>query len=207
MAANDNLKFWLSVEKTDPKDTKEAKISGRTITTIDSYTQLKNATKEWGMYGHTWGLIDIKHWEVKVGDNNTLGIITSTFFYPDGKFNISNSIKICYMTKKTKYNDSYLKVDDEYIKKLETNTVSKALSKLGFNADVFMGKFDDDRYVKQLEKDFNKSKTPIEELEAQVRALLISNPNEGHRITLNEHREAKTVDAKLLQNLIDNWNF
>ena len=44
----------------------------------------------------------------------------------------------------------YLKIDDEAFKKIETNTVSKALAKLGFNADVFMGKFEDNNYVQEI---------------------------------------------------------
>ena len=41
--------------------------------------------------------------------------------------------------------------DTDWPKKLETNTISKALSKLGFNADVFMGQFDDGDYVQSLQ--------------------------------------------------------
>jgi len=46
-----------------------------------------------------------------------------------------------------KFSDIPSKSDDDFAKKMETNTVSKALSKLGFSADVFLGKFDDNKYV------------------------------------------------------------
>ena len=36
------------------------------------------------------------------------------------------------------------------MKKVATDALTKGLSKLGFNADVFMGKFDDNKYVNSL---------------------------------------------------------
>ena len=41
------------------------------------------------------------------------------------------------------------------MKKMETDVTTKALSKLGFNADVFMGLYDDNRYVNQMKEEFN----------------------------------------------------
>ena len=42
------------------------------------------------------------------------------------------------------------RVDDDFMKKVATDALTKGLSKLGFNADVFMGKFDDNKYVNKL---------------------------------------------------------
>ena len=36
------------------------------------------------------------------------------------------------------------------MKKVATDALTKGLSKLGFNADVFMGMFDDNKYVNKL---------------------------------------------------------
>jgi len=66
--------------------------------------------------------------------------MTATFKYPGGEFPISNSISLFTDAKRTK-------PDVEFAKKIETNTISKALSKLGFNTDVYMGKFEDNAYV------------------------------------------------------------
>ena len=54
-----------------------------------------------------------------------------------GEFPIASSIKTM-MGKR---------VDDDCIKKVQTDALTKGLSKLGFNADVFMGRFDDNKYV------------------------------------------------------------
>jgi hypothetical protein len=52
------------------------------------------------------------------------------------------------------------KVDDNFAKKIETDALTKAISKLGFNADIFMGKFDDARYVNEMNIEFGNTPPP-----------------------------------------------
>jgi len=164
--SKDNLKLWESVEKTNPKYTKEAKVGGNKITAISPQYQILNATEQFGSYGKTWGFRNIEldysitntpivlkvmdYKTKKIEDVNTvLGLVgfKATFFYPEGEFEITNSIKMFTDNK-------HSKIDDNYAKKLETDALTKALSKLGFNADIFMGKFDDIRYVNDMKKEF-----------------------------------------------------
>ena len=52
------------------------------------------------------------------------------------------------------------RIDDEAYKKATTDALTKALSYLGFSADVFLGAFDDNRYVEGLKKEVEeKEKT------------------------------------------------
>ena len=61
------------------------------------------------------------------------------------------------------------RIDDDFAKKVATDALTKGLSKLGFNADVFLGLFDDNKYVNQLKAtattnkvtETNANKTPI----------------------------------------------
>ena len=141
----DNLKLRDSVKKTDPKHTKQANVKGNKITSIKPQYQIYNATKEWGSYGKTWGFKNITlGYELK-----DVGLVTfkALFYYPDGEFEILNTISFWRDNAQTK-------IDDEFAKKIETDSLTKALSKLGFNADVFMGRFDDLRYVEQVKKEF-----------------------------------------------------
>ena len=75
------------------------------------------------------------------------GLVTfkSIFYYPNGEFEILNTISFWRDGAKTK-------LDDEFAKKVETDSLTKALSKLGFNSDVFMGRFNDLRYVEEIEE-------------------------------------------------------
>ena len=47
-----------------------------------------------------------------------------------------------------------LKIDDEAPKKAMTDAMTKAFSHLGMSADVFLGMFDDSKYVESLKKEF-----------------------------------------------------
>lgn len=163
---NKNLELWHKVEKTNPKYTKNAKVGGMNITSISPQFQIMNATEQFGSYGEKWGFkhiqfdysitntpvtLTVKDWTTKKEENinSILGLVgfKATFFFPNGEFEITNSIKIFTDNK-------HSKIDDNYAKKLETDALTKALSKLGFNADIFLGKFDDQRYVNDVKKDF-----------------------------------------------------
>lgn len=167
-----NLELWNKVEKTNPKYTKKAKIGGHSVTSIAPQYQIMNATEQFGVYGQTWGFknivfdysitntpisIDVQDYNTKQIDKvqTILGLVgfKATFFFPEGEFEITNSIKIFTDNK-------HSKIDDNYAKKLETDALTKALSKLGFNADIFMGKFDDVRYVNEMNVEFGNTPAP-----------------------------------------------
>jgi len=139
----DNLQLWKSVEVTPSSWLKSATINGNKIKAINPQKQLKQATEAFGPYGSSWGLKDCKRTILDFEETVKLLFLECTFFYPEGEFQISNMQKLCYTSKGSRYI-----VDDEAPKKLETNTISKALSKLGFASDVFEGRFDKQGYSK-----------------------------------------------------------
>jgi hypothetical protein len=148
---NVNLKLWKSVETTPPDMTKDVRFGKRHYTTVDPQWQMRVATSLWGPYGKRWGMRNLSYTIVETNETDKEGhykssaiILKAEFFYPcDGEV-VSFEI----------LNDDRFKADDETLKKLVTNTRSKALSWLGFSADVFMGKFDDTAYVKDLKTKF-----------------------------------------------------
>ena len=151
-----NLKLWNKVEKTNPKYTKPARLGGMSITSINATYQIKQATEQFGLYGKGFGLAKIAYDVIPCHNDQILAIYTATFFYvEDGtryEFPISTSIFIqqFYASK------GYLKVDDNFAKKAETDMLTKALSKLGFNSDIFMGQYDDKRYVADTTAQFEQ---------------------------------------------------
>lgn len=147
-----HLDFWEKVEKTNPKYTKNANVKGNKITSISPQFQIKNVTEHFGIYGKLWGLKDTS-FDYTLCESFGLVVFSATFFYPSGSFPIKNSISLFIDNAKTK-------IDDNFAKKLETDTLTKAISKLGFNADVFMGKFDDVRYVEEMNNQFNPPPPP-----------------------------------------------
>lgn len=152
---NNNMELWDKVSTTNPKYIKDVNVSGRKYTSIDAQYQYLKATEQFGSYGNKWGLKDIEITYQNI-ENTTLANIKAIFFYPTGTFQTINSIKVSYKTNGFKGKDGYIKIDDEALKKLETNTVTKALSRLGFNADVFLGEFEDNKYTQDINYSFNE---------------------------------------------------
>ena len=155
-----NLKLWNQVEKTPSNDwLKTVATGGRSFKAINPQKQMKQATMIFGSYGSTWGL---KHYDLLIIDLEQtvkMMLLKGVFFYPEGEFQVSNTIKFVYTSSKGKYI-----VDDEAPKKLETNTISKALSRLGFSSDVFEGRFEEQGYEKliQFTQDVDLSQAEID---------------------------------------------
>ena len=61
-------------------------------------------------------------------------------------------------------------VDADFAKKIETDALTKALSKIGFNADVFMGLYDDHKYVAMIQEEFKEKDHPTANDEGWIRA-------------------------------------
>ena len=136
----DNMKLWDAVSVTDPDTTRKVNQRGG-FTAICAQAQLKEATKLWGPYGDAWGLAELQWEYIKTGDTIFEVALTAEFYYPGGSFPMSN--------------DMAYKVGNEIRKKLITDMRSKCLSTLGFNSDVFEGRFDDNRYVAQVRNTIN----------------------------------------------------
>lgn len=156
----DNLKLWNQVCETDPTHTKKVAYGKFKFTAIDAQYQIKRATELWGPYGTDWGLKDcvysvireVQLFEKDYKTKETIESIRSeivldaVFFYPDGNFDISS--------------DMIYVAGGECRKKLLTDVTTKALSKLGFNSDVFEGKFDDNKYVQTMLAKHAKKEKP-----------------------------------------------
>ena len=142
-----NMDLWNKVEKTNPKYTKPAKIGGMSITAISPQYQIMLATEQFGSYGKGFGFKSIEL-DYSLVASFKMVVFKGVFFHPEGEFTIINSSKL-FMDRAEKM------LDADFAKKIETDALTKALSKLGFNADVFMGRFDDHRYVAELNEEFN----------------------------------------------------
>lgn len=157
---SNNMNIWNAQKKTDPAYTKKVNQRGG-YTAISPQYQAMKATEQFGPYGLGWGLAQS---DFDTSLFEAVGMIThkAVFFYVvDGQrveFPISNAIKPTM--GKTAIGD------EDWAKKVETNTISKALSRLGFSADIFMGEFDDESYVHAV--NVEKSIEKAEKKDAEV---------------------------------------
>ena len=157
-----NMQIWNRVEKTDTRYTKDAKVGGQQITSLNGTARIMKATEIFGPVGIGFGWTVLeerfdKGAEIFVGEGDkraTLG------------FELNHTVKIRFWIKqdgergefdqygctpylyKSKYGTT---TDGEAPKKSLTDAIKKSLSMLGFSADVFLGMFDDKDYVNALE--------------------------------------------------------
>lgn len=141
-ADSDNMALWSAVEKTDPRHTKKVNQRGG-FTAISAHYQVMRATEQFGPVGQGWGY--------DVGEpifHDSLVIVPVTLWHGDR----SNTFGPIYGGAEWKSNKGFL--DSDAPKKATTDALTKALSQLGFNADVFLGRFDDNKYVESLSREF-----------------------------------------------------
>ena len=158
------LELWNLVDKTDMSYTKKVSYGQREFTSINPYYQIKNATKLWGPFGGKWGIKNISYDFIKINGKNgeeTFCMAKFTFYYPNGEFQMINSIAVR---------------DDEYAKKLFTDSLTKCLSYLGFNGDIFLGEMDKHaRYTETAATENNdkdsKTKDVLSNLESALKNL------------------------------------
>jgi hypothetical protein len=127
------MKLWNSVCKTDPAHTKHVAQRGG-FTAIDAMYQVQNATEQFGPAGVGWGWDVTLHWP----QNDT--VIAEVQLWHGKK----DQYVVQFGQKKL---DKGNGPDEDAVKKAVTDGLTKCLSYLGFNADVFLGKFDDNKYV------------------------------------------------------------
>ena len=76
-----------------------------------------------------------------------------------------------YKDNKPTGNTIYYSNNDVH-KKLKTDALTKGLSELGFNSDIFEGKFDDNKYVQEMNVKFNPLKPTGEKPEKEQDAII-----------------------------------
>lgn len=178
---SDNMKIWDQVDKTDPQYTKAAKVGGQNITSLSGTAMIMRATEVFGPAGIGFG------WEVKEerfdkgaeifsgeGEkrvslgmelNHTIKILF--WFNLDGQRGEIEQYGCTPYLYKSKFGTT---TDGEAPKKSLTDAIKKALSMLGFSADVFLGMFDDRGYVEQRNEEASAEQAvKIAEEEAKKR--------------------------------------
>lgn len=136
---------------TDPnRSTKEVRIGSRKFTSVCPTSQLERATELWGPEGSKWGPRDVAYEIDEFGDGTVLMSCTLDLHYPGG---VVESVSAAEDYRVPLKGGSGWRHDKDARKKARTAAISKALSRLGFNADIYLGKFEDVGYVNGLRED------------------------------------------------------
>lgn len=147
----DNKRYWNQLKKTDPKYTKRINKGFGEITTIDPQWQIGKMTEVFGPVGVGWG------YNVKYTYTEQLVFAEVSVWTNDDRSRHGYG-PVCSVQKLWRKTGA---LDDEAPKKAMTDAMTKALSHLGMSADVFLGMFDNSKYVEKVAaeyKSLNKSK-------------------------------------------------
>lgn len=145
-----NTRIWNEVCKTDPTMTQEVSFGSRTFTAISAMSQIQKATEVFGPCGTAWGY----NFEVMEEAPPAMLVFKVTLWYETpGQF--VQQFGSCPWNIGER-------IDQDAPKKALTDGVTKCLSLLGFNADVHLGKYDDNKYVAQMNEEFGHDAGPEE---------------------------------------------
>ena len=153
---NANLSIWNAVKTTDPNFVKNFRRAGGFAgTAIDPMYNIFRATQLFGPMGIGWGF-EIVNEQIIDGaplldsDGNVVGCeklheIKLRVWYKHG--DATGEIFASGATMMVGRNRNGFFTDEEAVKKSITDALSKALSYLGFSADVHLGRFDSNKYT------------------------------------------------------------
>ena len=149
----DNMKLWNQVCVSDPKITKP--IPGKfKLTAIDAQSQVKNATELFGPFGIGFGISqEVRHFE-----DNRMYYSGVLWYMLDG---VKGEVAIC----------SDVVMQRDCMKTAQTDALTKGLSRIGFNSDIFEGTFDGNKYLNksQPKSQPRKITQPVEGINVNVK--------------------------------------
>lgn len=138
----DNMALWTKYcRPPDGAMKKFTRAGGFRGTAIDPMWLIMSATSEWGPMGGKWGLRSIEHSFHPGADGTVMHMAVIVLFHPNGEVPCVGQTMFIAKSRKG------LTTDEEAPKKSVTDAISKALSWLGFAADVYLGKFDGNKYA------------------------------------------------------------
>lgn len=148
----DNLALWNAVEKTPHNQTKA--ITGKSYkgTSPKPHYLIHKATETFGPCGIGWGFI-IADERIEDGAGGTRMSIARVrvWFKWDGERGEVEHIGGTQFSGLRADGKAF--TDEDAPKKSVTDALIKALSMIGFAGDIFMGRYDDSKYVEDLKEE------------------------------------------------------
>jgi hypothetical protein len=136
-----SLDLWSKVSKSDPKFLKPVSFGPRTFTAIDPMYQVRSATEAFGPVGQGWGWhSETRFINMSNGDTAVICDVRVWHGKPENIFGPFPGCRKFFDATKNRLNEDAPKM-------AVTDGLTKALSHIGFNADVFLGEHDGSKYV------------------------------------------------------------
>ena len=161
-----NTEIWDALGKTNPSATKGFKRAGGfSGTAIKPMWVMRRLTEQFGPCGVGWGLFE-PSFQVVPGDNREVLVYCTASAWHGSKDNVVWGVGGDKVVSYVKANEQYNRPerwenDDEAFKKAFTDAIMNAFKFIGVAADVNMGRFDDNKYVEAMKREFEDGPTPM----------------------------------------------
>jgi hypothetical protein len=156
-----NTAIWDALAKTDPAHTKSfSRAGGFKGTAVKPIYCDQKMTQQFGPCGKGWGM-GAPSFQVVPGHNGEVLVYCTVELWWDAGagrnslYGVGGDKAVTYIKANQQYNKpERWENDDEAFKKAFTDAIGNAMKHLGMSADVHMGMFDDNKYVKELQEEF-----------------------------------------------------
>lgn len=135
-----NMDIWNNLSASDPKYLKKISFGARSFTAIDPQYQVMKMTEQFGPVGEGWGWHSTTEIvNVSNGDSAVLAHVTVWHGSPSNSFGAFTGCRKFFDATKGR-------MAEDAPKMAVTDGLTKALSHIGCDADVFLGKMDGNKY-------------------------------------------------------------
>lgn len=191
-----NLDLWEAHADIDPKYTKA--ITGKAYkgTSPNPQYVIKCLTEMFGPVGQGFG------WEVLAEDFTPLGDeilhwCRIRFWHTDRQhyYEAYGQTKALMKTR-----DKGLMSDEDAPKKSLTDAIIKAASQLGIAANIFLGRWDDQKYVAEVDREYRQDEQSNKQKSPALEALLINLAKQETHAASVEWKAKQDSEIKALSN-------
>lgn len=183
----DNLALWNAVEKTPPQHTKA--ITGKSYqgTSPKPHYLVHKATETFGPIGIGWGftIVNERIEEGAGGERMHIAQVRVWFKWSGERGEVEHIGGTQFSGVRSSGKPF---TDEDAPKKSVTDALVKALSMIGFAGDIFMGRYDDSKYVAELRDEARREAAPPEPPEPTETA-------DSYGATLDAIQNAPNLDA------------
>ena len=146
-----NLEIWNELADTDPEYIKPVSFGARSFTAIDPQYQIRKMTEQFGPIGAGWG------WEsttevVQMSNGDSAVLAHVTVWHRERHYSFG-----AFTGCRKFFDSSKGRIAEDAPKMAVTDGLTKALSHIGCDANIFLGKMDGNKYA----QDAKKSKEPV----------------------------------------------
>ena len=135
------LETWNKLASSDPKYLKKVSFGSRSFTAIDPQYQVRKMTEQFGPVGEGWGWHNTTEIvPVSNGDSAVLAHVTVWHGHQGQVFGPFTGCRTFFSAAKGR-------LAEDAPKMAITDGLTKALSHVGCNADVFLGEMDGNKYA------------------------------------------------------------